>query len=180
MMPKLLRTLLPFAAAVAAAIAVPGAATLAAQPPPGQERLQQRGLVPPGEIQRMFDAYALMQAQEQLKISDVQYGRFLPRFKALQDARRRGQQERLRIVADLRRMLQAGETADAPIKERLQALAETEARTADEVRKASEGVDDVLSVRQQAEFRVFEEQMERRKLELLMRARQANRPKNHL
>ncbi len=31
----------------------------------------------PGEIQRMFDAYALMQAQEQLKISDEQYGRFL-------------------------------------------------------------------------------------------------------
>jgi hypothetical protein len=37
---------------------------------------------------------------------------------------------------------------------------------------------DVTDVRQQAKFRVFEELMERRKLELVSRARQANRPKN--
>ena len=34
-----------------------------------------------------------------------------------------------------------------------------------------------FDVQQQAKFRVFEELMERRKLELVMRARQANRPK---
>jgi hypothetical protein len=34
----------------------------------------------------------------------------------------------------------------------------------------------VLDVYQQARFRVFEEQIERRKIELLMRARQQNRP----
>ena len=40
-----------------------------------------------------------------------------------------------------------------------------------------EAVDQVLDLRQQARFRVFEEQMERRKVELLLRARQANRPR---
>ena len=35
-------------------------------------------------------------------------------------------------------------------------------------------IDQVLDLRQQARFRVFEEQMDRRKLELVMRARQAN------
>jgi len=35
----------------------------------------------------------------------------------------------------------------------------------------------VLDVYQQAKFRVFEENMENRKLALVMRARQANRPK---
>jgi hypothetical protein len=34
-----------------------------------------------------------------------------------------------------------------------------------------EALNQVLDVRQQARFRVFEEQMERRKMELLMRAR---------
>jgi len=33
----------------------------------------------------------------------------------------------------------------------------------------------VLDLRQQVRFRIFEEQMERRKVDLLMRARQANR-----
>ena len=47
-----------------------------------------------------------------------------------------------------------------------------------DVRQALEGVDQVLDLRQQARFRLFEEQMERRKVELLMRARQANRPRH--
>src|SRR5437879_4044591 len=39
--------------------------------------------IAPAEIQRLFDAYALVQAQEQLTISDDQYAQFLTRFKAL-------------------------------------------------------------------------------------------------
>ena len=39
-------------------------------------------------------------------------------------------------------------------------------------------IDEVLDVRQRLRFRVFEEQMERRKFDLLMRARQANRARN--
>ena len=38
----------------------------------------------------------------------------------------------------------------------------------------------MLDVRQQAKFRVFEENMERRKLELVTRARQANRKQQQL
>ena len=62
------------------------------------------------------------------------------------------------------------------IKERLTALQELESRNAAEMRKAYNALDEVLDVRQQARFRVFEEQIERRKIELLMRARQQNRP----
>ena len=53
----------------------------------------QEGLVTPAEIQRMFDSYALMQAQEQLQISEDQFPQFLTRFKALQDVRRRALQD---------------------------------------------------------------------------------------
>ena len=42
--------------------------------------------ITPAEIQRMFDAYALLQAQEQLQISDDQHA-FRP-VRALQDTRR--------------------------------------------------------------------------------------------
>ena len=55
-----------------------------------QVRVQQRRGGPatsegvsPGEIQRLFDAYVVMQAQQELQLSDEQYPKFLSRVKAL-------------------------------------------------------------------------------------------------
>ena len=133
--------------------------------------------VTPNEIQRMFDAYALVQAQDQLALNDEQYGRFLVRFRTLQDIRRRTLQEHTRLIVELRRLLMQGQADEAQLKERIQALQDVETRAIAEVKKAYEAIDQTLDVRQQASFRVFEEQMERRKIELITRARQANRPK---
>ena len=138
-------------------------------------------VITPGELQRMFDAYALMQAQDQLKITDDQYSQFLTRFKALQEVRRRSLQEHARVIQSLRKMLNGVQPADeAQLKELLKALDDLEARTAADVKKALDAIDQVLDTAQQAKFRVFEENMERRKLELVARARQANRPKKQL
>ncbi len=133
--------------------------------------------VSPAEIQRMFDGYALMQAQEQLKIGDDQFSQFVTRYKTLQDVRRKGLQEHAKLVNEMRRMLNAGSPDETVLSDRLKALQELDARTADDVKKAYEAIDQVLNVSQQAKFRVFEENMERRKLDLVTRARQANRPK---
>lgn len=133
--------------------------------------------VSPAEIQRMFDAYALMQAQEQLKIDDAQFSQFLTRFKALQEVRRRTLMERTRFTNQLRRLLNQGQPDEAQLRERLKGLDELEAAASVDVKKAYDAIDQILDVRQQAKFRVFEENMERRKLDLVTRARQANRPK---
>ena len=133
--------------------------------------------VTPAELQRMFDAYALVQAQDQLALNDDQYGRFLVRFRALQDIRRRALNEHTRVVADLRRLLMQGQADEAQLKDRMQALQDIDTRAIADVKRAYDAIDQVLDVKQQARFRVFEEQMERRKLELITRARQANRPK---
>ncbi len=130
--------------------------------------------VSPTEIQRLFDAYIVMQAQQELELSDDQFSRFLTRVRVLQDARRRGQVQRLRLLQRLRRLSQAS-SQDEQIRTELKALADLDDRVAVEVRQAQDGVDQVLDLRQQARFRLFEEQMERRKVELLMRARQASR-----
>src|SRR5437667_5054752 len=105
-------------------VGVSGAITRAqtvdqAGPPSGQV-LDQPG-VTPAEIQRMFEAYALVQAQEQLKLSDEKYPQFLVKFKALQDARRRTQQDRNRLLQELRRFANDGGD-DARIKEQLKML----------------------------------------------------------
>src|SRR5436305_1941109 len=81
------------------------------------EPLDQPG-VTPAEIQRMFEAYALVQAQDQLKLGDEQYPQFLVKFKALQEARRRTQQERNRLLQELRRLTNQGGD-DGQIKDRL-------------------------------------------------------------
>jgi|SRR5262245_6502559 len=133
--------------------------------------------VSPAEIQRLFDAYVMMQAQQALQLSDEQFPRFLARVKTLQEARRRGQMQRGRMLQEIRRLLQSTGQDDA-LRTQLKALNELDARVDTEVRQALDGVDQVLDLRQQARFRLFEEQMERRKVDLLMRARQANRPKN--
>lgn len=131
--------------------------------------------VSPGEIQRLFDAYVVMQAQDQLQLTDEQYPKFLARVKVLQSARQRGLVDRGRIIQDLRRLSDANPIDETQAKNQLKALADVDARTANEIRDALNGIDQVLDLRQQVKFRIFEEQMERRKVELLMRARQANR-----
>jgi len=131
--------------------------------------------VSPGEIQRLFDAYVVMQAQEQLQLNDEQYPKCLSRVKVLQAARQRGLVDRGRIIQDLRRLSGATPLDETQAKNQLKALAEVDARTASEVRDALNGIDQVLDLGQQVKFRIFEEQMERRKVDLLMRARQANR-----
>jgi len=133
--------------------------------------------VSPAEIQRLFDAYVVMQAQQALELSDEQFPRFLARVKALQEARRRGQMQRNRMLQELRRLSQTT-GQDEALRTQLKALNDLDARVGTEIRQAQDGVDQVLDLRQQARFRLFEEQMERRKVDLLMRARQANRPKN--
>jgi len=133
--------------------------------------------VSPAEIQRLFDAYVVMQAQQALQLSAEQFPRFLARMKTLQEARRRGQMQRNRMLQELRRLSQTT-GQDEALRAQLKALSDLDARVGTEIRQGLDGVDQVLDLRQQARFRLFEEQMERRKVDLLMRARQANRPKN--
>ncbi len=166
------------------AAAVSGAASaqgFQAQPQGPRQPLQgiDNSDMTPGEIQKLFDAYLVMEAQQALELTDDQYPQFLTRLRALQDTRRRTQQERFRLMGELQRLTapRVKVVEEGALKERLTALLELESRTAAELRKAYTAVDEVLDLRQQARFRIFEEQIERRKLELLMRARQQNRPK---
>jgi Spy/CpxP family protein refolding chaperone len=154
-----------------------------------QGRAAQRGVQPadpaaapgvsPGEIQQMFDAYVLVQAQDVLQLKDDQYAQFVTRLRALQAVRRRNENQRLTLVNQLRRILQAGDKAnEGMIKERLKTLSDLNASALTEARQAQDSLDEVLDLRQQARFRIFEEEMERRKVELVMRTRQANRQAN--
>jgi hypothetical protein len=128
----------------------------------------------PGEIQRLFDAMLVADAERALELNDKQYPEFLTRLRALQETRRANLLQRLKLMAELQRLSNPRNPKpdEATLKEHLTALQELESRSAAELRRSYNAIDEILDVRQQARFRVLEEQLERRKLELLMRARQ--------
>ncbi len=126
----------------------------------------------PAEVQRWFDAYILVQAQQALSLTDEQYAKFVGAMRTLQDTRRRHQQERARLVRELARLSAQSPVDEQAIGTALTSLRQHDANAAEELSRAYAAVDAVLTPRQQARFRVFEENMERRKLELVLRARQ--------
>jgi Spy/CpxP family protein refolding chaperone len=133
--------------------------------------------ITPAEVQQMFDAVELYQAQQRLNIRDDQFPQFLRRFKTLQEIRRQGLTERLRRINQLNRLMTAPAFDESAATEQITALKEADARGAADIAKAYDSIDEVLDTKQRVQFRVFEENMERQKLDLVTRARQASRPK---
>lgn len=165
--------ILPVVAMAAMLVAaVPEAAAQGRNPQARQGDADAPGLTPV-EVLNMLDAYALVQAQNALNLTDDQYGEFVSRLKKLQTTRRRGQQARNGLLAELRRLTNPGvqQMDEAAVRDRLRQLRDLDVRTATEMNAAYEAIDGVLDLRQQARFRIFEETIERRKLDLLMRAR---------
>jgi hypothetical protein len=132
----------------------------------------------PAELGRLFDAYTVMQAQEALGLDEAHFGPFVTRLRALQELRRRHVRARAVALRELRQLLQSPGN-DVVLKEKLDALTRLEVAVRADEQKARDLVDDVLDIRQRARFRLLEQQLELRKLELVNRARarqRANRP----
>lgn len=134
--------------------------------------------VSPQEFDQLFNSFVAMQAQQELQLRDDQYAPFVVRLRALQDTRRRAQNQRNRVFQELRRLIQSsnrGETVDDTlIKDQMKSLDEVETRSAGEIRQAQTNLDQMLDARQQARFRLLEDRVERQKIDLLMRVRQGN------
>ena len=132
------------------------------------------GAITPAALQELLDTMVVVQAERDLGLTDTQFAQFLSRLRALQGARRRGEMQRSRSLMELRRLLQGGESGtvdENQLRERLKSIDDAEAQSLTEIRQARTTLEQILSVRQQARFRLLEEQVERRKLELFARSR---------
>jgi hypothetical protein len=163
--------------AVILALAAALPASLDAQGRAGGQRGQQgaRGHLSPSDIQDQFDAYAIVQAQDALRLSDDQYPSFVRRARELHALRRRMRGERGRLVTALTQLLRQRGVDDAKLEAATRALDAHDRTSLERVQKAYAALDEVLDARQRARFRVLEEQLERKKLDMLFRARQAPR-----
>ncbi len=160
---------------VVALSAVPAAAD--AQGRAAGQRGQQgaRGHLSPSDIQDQFDAYAIVQAHDALRLSDAQYPQFVRRARELHVLRRRVRAERGRLITALSQALRQQHVEDSRLEAATRALDAHDRTSVDRIQKAYAAVDEVLDARQRARFRVLEEQLERKKLDMLFRARQGQR-----
>jgi hypothetical protein len=153
-------------------------AAWAQTPPPaaqGRGRAAGRQALPPltpnmnqQQLQAYMDAYALVQAERELSLSAEQYPNFVARLRRLQDVRRRQMGERRRLLSELAGLLPGNDSnRDEAILARLASLDEAAQRSVAEIRQAYQDLDAVLTPWQRGRFRLFEEQLERRKVELL-------------
>lgn len=129
------------------------------------------------EIQREIDRFEIVEARRALGLDEQAFAVVGQRMQRIQAMRRRHQNQRMAILNDLRRALEAGPTAidEAAVTARLAELGGLGVRQAQELRRAQQALDAVLTVPQRVQYRFFQERFERRKLDLLMRAQQAGR-----
>jgi hypothetical protein len=120
------------------------------------------------DVQGMLNSMALVDAQAFLHLSDPQWVAFVPKMRELQKVRMQHQERRRQLIQQIRRATVDGSTLDeAALAANVKDLDDLEAKMATDERAALSGVDSVLTVYQRARFRVFEETIELRKLELL-------------
>jgi Spy/CpxP family protein refolding chaperone len=129
------------------------------------------------QVEEYFDQVMLHQARTNLALTDDQFLRFGAGLRRLQTARRQQQRQRVAMMRELNMLVNATPFDEAAATSKLKELDDFSARSTDEIRSAYDAIDRSLTLRQRARFRIFEEMMERRKLDLVSRARQqASRP----
>ena len=80
------------------------------------------------------------------------------------------------MLRDLNQLLAAAATDEAAVTAKLKELEDFTTESSRQLQDAYTAIDRVLDLRQRARFRIFDADMERRKLNLIARARQAGAP----
>jgi hypothetical protein len=126
------------------------------------------------QAEQLFDSYVFGEARVALQLSPSQIMPFGQRLRRLQMVRRQGQRQRQQLLADLNTVSRGTEPVDdATLAAKLKALDDVTADFERQTREAYASLEETLTVRQRARFRIFEQRMERQKLDLIARARQA-------
>ena len=171
---------------LAGAIVAMAAPAVAQLPPAGQRPAGRRGL-PAGapevlnneQVFRILDSFVMANAQRALQLTDAQWSAFFLRMQRLQDMQRVHRRQRQMALNQLKMLIgpraqQAG-MDDAAVAAKTKELDDLEMQFKVDEQKAVVDIDQVLQVHQSAHFRVFLDNMERQKLELLIKARQGAR-----
>jgi hypothetical protein len=130
-------------------------------------------------VQDMLEGMEINRADKFLQVDDKHYGEFIQRLRNLQRLRRQHQNQRQRLVGELRKLTNPQlqpPVEDALLEAPTKKLDDFDRQALQETQDAYAKIDEVLTVRQRARFRVFEEMMEQQKLEILTRVLKSGAP----
>jgi hypothetical protein len=165
--------------------------TLAAQDPPASPPAQRpaargarAGQAPAGNPQQvsrivheLLDLLAVQRVRPRLQFSREQWPQFLQHFQDLQSLRRQHRITRVRLIGELRQLSRPDALTDpAALIAKTKAVDDLEVTWIQEEARAMAAVDQVLTVLQRARLRVFEEDMELYKLELIAQVKGRGAP----
>jgi hypothetical protein len=138
-------------------------------PPPGQG-----DQLTPQQVYQILDAFVITEAQRVLQIGDPQFAEFFRRMQVLQMVQRRHTNQRQGLLGELRRMVgpNAPPSDEGVLMAKVRELDDLDTRFQNMERQAVMAIDMILQPHQRAHFRIFLEQVERQKVDLMMRARQ--------
>lgn len=129
------------------------------------------------EVQQIVDGWEIATAEKTLQLNDQQYVPFIQQLRKLQNGRRQQFMQRRRMLMSLQQTLNQQPPADdAAIDAKVKQFDDQERKLQQELQTLHAAIDAVLTPRQRLRFRVLQEQMERRKLEVLSRAMRAGGP----
>jgi Spy/CpxP family protein refolding chaperone len=117
----------------------------------------------------MVKAYILSNLQERLELSEAQYLELLPLVNQLHDDRHSFARKKGQALRELSRLLASGKATEARLVELLAELRAIQKREPATILGDLEAIDAVLTPVQQARFRVYETEVERKIRELMGR-----------
>lgn len=121
------------------------------------------------EVFRMVDAYLAMNMEEALDLSPEQSAKVLPLVKRLQVDRRRFMERKMEAIRELKRSLGSGSATEGQITGLMTEIRAMEREEPLVLAKDRDAIDGVLTVLQQAQYRVLESEVEHRIRGLLRR-----------
>jgi hypothetical protein len=140
------------------------------RPGPGRNPAEQPGLNM-ADVNDMFQGLEISEVERFLQLTAEQWAPFMKEFRQYQQVRNRHQMQRNRLVMAIRQALNGFQNQppadDATVEGLVKKLADFEQQIGAELKARHAAIDAVLSIRQRARFIVFQENMERRKIELL-------------
>lgn len=127
-------------------------------------------------VQDLLEGMEISNADKFLQVDNQHYGDFIQRLRNLQKLRKQHQNQRQRLVQELRRLTNTPGMEDALLEAPTKRLDDFDKQAFQDMQNAYAQIDEVLNVRQRARFRLFEEQMEQRKLEIITRVLKSGAP----
>jgi hypothetical protein len=129
-------------------------------------------------VEDLLEGMEISNADKFLQVDNQHYGEFIQRLRNLQRMRRQHQNQRQRLVMELRRLTNQNNppVEDALLEAPTKRLDDFDKQAFQDMQNAYAQIDEVLNVRQRARFRLFEEMMEQRKLEILTRVLKSGQP----